>query len=241
MRRPIVSVVLRALATKKSPDHRITSDSHLWWLSDFILWNTPNSLAQVLLDKMIHKWFNITQTGIVVSPRFYPLKFYPTKKNDITFFNPFPRPLRPALPKYPMWSLAVSFWRHGRNRQKIDRSCQRSPQGPIRSPMGLGPSFVVSFTAPTVGKVRELVIPFQQKKHRKVSLKNVTPKENFGKLYRLPKPISQVCLCDFFFNKSQVDALKYISWKEVIPRKAVFQLPARGHVFCVWWLHTPWK
>ncbi len=41
------------------------------------------------------------------------------------FFYYQPPPLRLPPPKYPMWSLDVSF--HGRNHQKIDH--QRSPQG----------------------------------------------------------------------------------------------------------------
>ena len=108
--------------------------------------------------------------------------------------------------------------------------------------MGLGPSFVVSFTAPTVGKVRKFVIVhFSKIEHRKVSLKNITPKENSENSIVFQSLFLRWVCATFFFNKSQVDALKYISWKEVIPRKAVLQLlvPARGGMFFAFGGCTP--
>lgn len=150
------------------------------------------------------KWYKMNDSRL---PKLLFPSVLSNQNKKITFFNPAPgpkRPLRPAPPKCPMWSLAVSFWRHGRNHQKIDRSCQRSPQGhqPGVRWAWVHRSVVVWAQLQKSGKSsKKCVIPLKgKKKHRNVSLKNVTPKRKLGKLYSLPNPISQVFLCDLFFN-----------------------------------------
>ena len=67
------------------------------------------------------------------------------------------------------------------------------------------------------------------------------PKENSENYIVFQTLFLRWVCATFFFNESQVDALKYISSKEVIPRKAVFQLPVRAALFFALSGWIPWK